>query len=181
MLFFFFSFPFPPSLCLLLFSFLVLSCSFFLFFFFIGYARSDRLSKKRTTIAAADVAKILVSMGVDRVVCVELHAGQIEGFFGGNVAVDDLDSTTTFVAHLPQLLRRQHFPNSLITSAASSSDDTTRNQLGICVVSPDAGGVARAKRFRTKCESMYGGTPGWEPTSLAIIVKQVNHTHIFSF
>ena len=145
------------------------------------------MSKKRTTIAAADVAKILVSMGVDRVVCVELHAGQIEGFFGGNVAVDDLDSTTTFVTHLPQLLQSKHFPNSSAaannsssSSSSSSSDgddgDTTRNRVGICVVSPDAGGVARAKRFRTKCESMYGGTPGWEPTSLAIIVKQVNYT-----
>ena len=126
-------------------------------------------------------------MGVDRVVCVELHAGQIEGFFGGNVAVDDLDSTTTFVTHLPQLLQSKHFPNSSAadnnsssSSSSSSSDgddgDTTRNRVGICVVSPDAGGVARAKRFRTKCESMYGGTPGWEPTSLAIIVKQVNYT-----
>ena len=126
-------------------------------------------------------------MGVDRVVCVELHAGQIEGFFGGNVAVDDLDSTTTFVTHLPQLLQTKHFPNSSAaannsssSSSSSSSDgddgDTTRNRVGICVVSPDAGGVARAKRFRTKCESMYGGTPGWEPTSLAIIVKQVNYT-----
>ena len=151
------------------------------------------MSKKRTTIAAADVAKILVSMGVDRVVCVELHAGQIEGFFGGNVAVDDLDSTTTFVTHLPQLLQTKHFPNSSAaannssssSSSSSSSDgddgDTTRNRVGICVVSPDAGGVARAKRFRTKCESMYGGTPGWEPTSLAIIVKQVNYTQNIIF
>jgi ribose-phosphate pyrophosphokinase len=103
-------------------------------------------------------------MGVDRVVCVELHAGQIEGFFGGNVAVDDLDSTTTFVQHLPHLLGA-HFPNSLDNS-------TSTNNTGIVVVSPDAGGVARAKRFRTKCESLHGATPGWEPTSLAIIVKQ---------
>ena len=117
-----------------------------------GYARSDRLAKKRTTIAAADVAKILVAMGVDRVVCVELHAGQIEGFFGGNVAVDDLDSTSTFVSHLPAFLGPQY------TS-------------GIVVVSPDAGGVARAKRFRNKCEQMYQKEPGWEPTGLAIIVK----------
>jgi ribose-phosphate pyrophosphokinase len=123
-----------------------------------GYARSDRLSKKRTTIAAADVAKILVSMGVDRVVCVELHAGQIEGFFGGNVAVDDLDSTSTFVNNLPRLLK-EDFP-------------TEQNESGLVVVSPDAGGVARAKRFRNKCEQLYkNNTKGWEPTGLAIIVK----------
>jgi len=119
-----------------------------------GYARSDRLSKKRTTIAAADVATLLVAMGVDRVVCVELHAGQIEGFFGGNVAVDDLDSTHSFVNHLPALLGKD-------LSAGS----------GIVVVSPDAGGVARAKRFRNKCENAYNNRQGWEPTGLAIIVK----------
>jgi ribose-phosphate pyrophosphokinase len=118
-----------------------------------GYARSDRLSKKRTTIAAADVAKILVSMGVDRVVCVELHAGQIEGFFGGEVAVDDLDATSTFVNYLPTLLGPKY------TS-------------GIVVVSPDAGGVARAKRFRNKCETAFRNKANnWSPTGLAIIVK----------
>ena len=46
-----------------------------------GYARADRLGKKRTTIAAADVAKMLCALGVDRVVAVEPTPGQIEGFF----------------------------------------------------------------------------------------------------
>ena len=123
-----------------------------------GYARSDRLSKKRTTIAAADVANMLVSLGVDRVVCVALHAGQIEGFFGSHVAVDDLDSTATFVSHLPALLGR-HF-------VVGGGGD------GICVVSPDAGGVARAKRFRNRVEKEFAGkVNGWQGTGLAIIVK----------
>ena len=99
-----------------------------------------------------------LAVGVDRVVCVELHAGQIEGFFGGNVAVDDLDSTSLFVNRLPELLQHD-FP-------------TEQNASGIVVVSPDAGGVARAKRFRNKCEQLYKhNTKGWQPTGLAIIVK----------
>jgi len=44
----------------------------------------------RVPISAADVARLLESMGIDRVVAVDLHCGQIQGFFGPNVPVDNL-------------------------------------------------------------------------------------------
>ena len=46
-----------------------------------GYARQDRKDRPRVTISAADVARMIESMGVDRVVCVDLHCGQIQARF----------------------------------------------------------------------------------------------------
>ena len=56
-----------------------------------GYARQDRKMRARVPISAADVAVLLQSMGVDRVVAIDLHCGQIQGFFGPRIPVDNLD------------------------------------------------------------------------------------------
>lgn len=74
---------------------------------------------------SADVARLLESMGVDRVVAVDLHCGQIQGFFGPRVPVDNLDAATVGV---------NYFASKGLQNAV--------------VVSPDAGGVYRAKQFR---------------------------------
>ncbi len=67
-----------------------------------GYARQDRKMTARVPISAADVARLLEAMGVDRVVAVDLHCGQIQGFFGPRVPVDNLDGGYVGVEYFGQ-------------------------------------------------------------------------------
>lgn len=92
-----------------------------------GYARQDRKMQSRVPISAADVARLLQSMGVDRVVAVDLHCGQIQGFFGPRTPCDNLEG------HIVAL---EYFKQQGLVGEKTK------------VVSPDAGGVYRAKRFR---------------------------------
>jgi ribose-phosphate pyrophosphokinase len=88
-----------------------------------GYARQDRKVAPRTPITSKLVADLLVAAGVSRVVCVDLHAGQIQGFF--NIPFDHLYALPVFLTDYLQL----HF-----------NRDTV-------FVSPDAGGVERARAY----------------------------------
>lgn len=108
-----------------------------------GYARQDRKMQSRVPISAADVARLLEAMGVDRVIAVDLHCGQIQGFFGPRTPCDNLDGS---------LVALPYFRSLGLTNA--------------CVVSPDAGGVYRAKRFRDSLVQLG------VDCSLAMIVKQ---------
>lgn len=78
----------------------------------------------RVPISAADVAKMLETMGVDRIISVDLHSGQIQGFFGPSVPVDNLEA---------QLIMGEYLLKSNLVK--------DYNQL--VIVSPDAGGVYR--------------------------------------
>ncbi len=109
-----------------------------------GYARQDRKMTARTPISAADVARLLEAMGVDRVVAIDLHCGQIQGFFGPRVPVDNLDGGVIGVSYFGNY--DLHNP---------------------VVVSPDAGGVYRAKKFREGLAAKHDLDPG-----LAMIIKQ---------
>ena len=109
-----------------------------------GYARQDRKMQARVPISAADVARLLEAMGVDRVVAVDLHCGQIQGFFGPRVPVDNLDGGTVGVSYF--------------------GDKDLHNPT---IVSPDAGGVYRAKKFREGMAQKYDVDAG-----LAMIIKQ---------
>lgn len=109
-----------------------------------GYARQDRKMQARVPISAADVARLLEAMGVDRVVAVDLHCGQIQGFFGPRVPVDNLDGGTVGVSYFGDM-----------------------DLVNPVVVSPDAGGVYRAKKFREALSKKYEVDSG-----LAMIVKQ---------
>ena len=88
-----------------------------------GYARQDRKPAARTPISAKLVADMIQTAGADRVLTMDLHAGQIQGFF--NIPVDDLRSKTLFVKDLKK--------KPMVSNG---------NAL---IVSPDAGGVPRAR------------------------------------
>jgi ribose-phosphate pyrophosphokinase len=107
-----------------------------------GYARQDRKMSSRVPISASDVAMLIEYAGANHVIAVDLHCGQIQGFFH-TVPVDNLFASTIFVPHIAQM--GLHDP---------------------VIVSPDAGGVERAKLFIEGLHS-FGLSP-----RLAIIVKQ---------
>ena len=88
-----------------------------------GYARQDRKAAPRTPITSKLVADLITTAGADRVVTVDLHAGQIQGFF--NIPVDNLYAAPVIIDHL-----KERFPNN-----------------NIVMVSPDAGGTERARAF----------------------------------
>jgi len=110
-----------------------------------GYARQDRKMQARVPISAADVARLMESMGVDRVIAVDLHCGQIQGFFGPRVPVDNLDGGIVGLDYFGS--KDLHNP---------------------VVVSPDAGGVYRAKKFKEGLMYKYD----MQDIGLAMIVKQ---------
>jgi ribose-phosphate pyrophosphokinase len=91
---------------------------------YFGYARQDRKLKPRTPISAKLVSDLVSTAGADRVLCVDLHAGQIQGFF--NIPVDNLFAMPALLEALRELL-----------------GPTER----IAVVAPDPGGVERARAF----------------------------------
>ena len=88
-----------------------------------GYARQDRKVAPRTPITSKLVADLITTAGADRVVTVDLHAGQIQGFF--NIPVDNLYATPVMLDYL-----KMQFNN----------DESV-------MVSPDAGGTERARAF----------------------------------
>lgn len=89
---------------------------------YFGYARQDRKAKPRQPITSKLVADLLTTAGVNRVVTIDLHAAQIQGFF--NIPVDDMQA-------LPLICN--YFKN--------------KNLDDICVVSPDHGGATRARKM----------------------------------
>jgi len=107
-----------------------------------GYARQDRKSAPRVPISASDVAMLLEVAGVDRIVAVDLHCGQIQGFFH-NAPVDNLYASIVFVPYFVQ-----------------------KGLKKVVIVSPDAGGVDRAKKFQENMRRQG------VDTDLAIISKQ---------
>ncbi|MFZ0450349.1 MAG: ribose-phosphate pyrophosphokinase [Desulfatiglandaceae bacterium] len=87
-----------------------------------GYGRQDRKVKPRVPISAKLVADLITVAGASRVVSMDLHAGQIQGYF--NIPVDNIFAAPILLNHI-----QTHFKNHLV------------------IVSPDAGGVERARAF----------------------------------
>ena len=88
---------------------------------YFGYARQDRKVVPRTSISAKLVSNLITKAGADRVVTVDLHAGQIQGFF--DIPVDNLFATPIFYRHIKKRLKLNN----------------------IVCVSPDAGGIVRTR------------------------------------
>src|SRR6202522_4066777 len=95
---------------------------------YFGYARQDRKDKPRVPISAKLVADLLTTVGAHRAVIVDLHTPQLQGFF--NIPVDHLFASPVLVDHFKKL----SLPN-------------------LTVVSPDAGGVERARFFAKKVDA----------------------------
>src|SRR6516225_5794222 len=95
---------------------------------YFGYARQDRKDKPRVPISSKLVADLLTTAGADRALVVDLHAPQIQGFF--NIPVDHLFASPVLVDYF----RKKQFPD-------------------LTIVSPDAGGVERARFFAKKMDS----------------------------
>jgi len=91
---------------------------------YFGYARQDRKPAPRTPITAKLVANLITQAGAERVLTVDLHAGQIQGFF--DIPTDNLYAVPVFARHAMELFK---------------DDDS------LMVVSPDVGGLVRARTF----------------------------------
>ncbi|MDP9133000.1 MAG: ribose-phosphate pyrophosphokinase, partial [Nitrospirota bacterium] len=92
-----------------------------------GYARQDRKDQPRVPISAKLVADIITTAGADRVLTMDLHASQIQGFF--NIPVDNLYALPVLMDYI-----------------------TKRKIADLVVVSPDAGGVERARAFAKRLQ-----------------------------
>ena len=95
---------------------------------YFGYARQDRKVVPRTSISAKLVSNLITKAGADRVVTVDLHAGQIQGFF--DIPVDNLFATPIFARHIKKRIKNKNL---------------------ICVA-PDVGGVERTRALARKLD-----------------------------
>jgi ribose-phosphate pyrophosphokinase len=110
-----------------------------------GYARQDRKVSPRAPITAKLVADLITTAGANRVLTMDLHAGQIQGFF--NIPVDHLFAAPVLLDHIRERFREK-----------------------IVIVSPDAGGVERARAFAKRLKA-----------SLAIIDKRRDSPNVAKF
>jgi ribose-phosphate pyrophosphokinase len=95
---------------------------------YFGYARADRKAAPRVPITAKLVANLITTSGANRVMAIDLHAGQLQGFF--DIPLDHLQGRPVFVDYI----KKQHFEN-------------------LVVISPDVGGTERARNFAGRLES----------------------------
>ncbi len=98
---------------------------------YFGYARQDRKAKSRDPISAKLVANMITAAGAQRVLTMDLHAAQIQGFF--DLPLDHLLGAPSFVDYYMKKFPEEQFDHS-----------------DFCVVSPDVGSVARARNFAQK-------------------------------
>jgi len=93
-----------------------------------GYARQDRKITSRVSLGAKLMANMITTAGADRIVTMDLHAGQIQGFF--DIPLDHLDASAIFVPYLKELALQD-----------------------LCIASPDMGGSNRARNYAQHLKS----------------------------
>ncbi|MCX7845368.1 MAG: ribose-phosphate pyrophosphokinase [Dictyoglomaceae bacterium] len=124
---------------------------------YFAYARQDRKTKSREPITAKLVANLLTVAGADRVVTMDLHAGQIQGFF--DIPVDNLSALPLFTRYFQDM-----------------------DLINPVVVSPDIGGVARAKalanRLHTPLAIIYKRRPSPEVAEVEEIIGDVKNRDV---
>ncbi|MEQ1931712.1 MAG: ribose-phosphate pyrophosphokinase [Parvularculaceae bacterium] len=113
---------------------------------YFGYARQDRKSLARTPISAKLVANLITTAGADRVLTIDLHAGQIQGFF--DIPTDNLFAVNVFARRIRDISRG--------------------DVSNIMLVSPDVGGVVRARSLAKKLDDRQ----------LAIVDKRREHAGV---
>ena len=94
---------------------------------YFGYARADRKSSPRVPITAKLASNLITQAGADRIMAIDLHAGQIQGFF--DIPVDHLRARKVFLDYFQGFKREE-----------------------LVVISPDVGGVERARKFAAKLD-----------------------------
>ncbi|GMI03106.1 hypothetical protein TrLO_g2485 [Triparma laevis f. longispina] len=99
-----------------------------------GYSRSDQKKSPRTPIAAADIALMFGTMGLDSAICMDLHNDSLRGFFESGIPVDHLQPVPVAAAWFHEQL----------------------DMKDICVVAPHEGQVARAADFRKRLQKLSG-------------------------
>jgi ribose-phosphate pyrophosphokinase len=112
---------------------------------YFGYARQDRKAGPRTPISAKLVANLITTAGADRVLTVDLHAGQIQGFF--DIPTDNLFAVKVFERRVREIYR---------------------DLDGVVIVSPDVGGVVRARSLAKRLDDR----------PLAIVDKRREHAGV---
>ena len=95
---------------------------------YFGYARADRKASPRVPITAKLVSNLIATAGADRVMALDLHAGQIQGFF--DIPVDHLQARKVFLDYFQNFDRKD-----------------------LVVISPDVGGVERARKFAARMDA----------------------------
>ena len=117
---------------------------------FYGYAKQDRKTQPREPITAKLVANLIVSAGASRVLTMDLHAGQIQGFF--DIPVDHLVAEPIITNYL---LEKKLKPEDIV------------------VVSPDVGGTKRARSYSSRLHTHFAVIDKYRPTYLEVEVEHI--------
>ncbi len=117
---------------------------------FYGYAKQDRKTQPREPISAKLVANLITSAGASRVLTMDLHAGQIQGFF--DIPVDHLVAEPIISKYLRE---KSYDPKEVV------------------VVSPDVGGTARARSFSARLNTHFAVIDKYRPSYLEVEIEHI--------